>query len=130
MAVEEFRHDKVKESPQLCHCVLDGCASEKESVSGVELEQNLPSPTQVILNGLGFIQDHVMPLHSDQLHLILRIVHDQVVGGHQYIYLHARVVKVLWIQESSQFLPLLRTPEVRKHFQGGTELLELILPVV
>ena len=70
MAIEKPRHDEVQERPELCHGVLNRGTCEQQAVARVELEQDLPSPTQVILDRLGFIQDHVMPFNPKELLLV------------------------------------------------------------
>ena len=63
MGVEQFWHDEMEESPKLSHGVLYRCASQKKPVSCVELQQNFPSPTQVIFDGLSLVKDHVVPFN-------------------------------------------------------------------
>jgi hypothetical protein len=69
--VEEGRHDEVEEGPEFVHRVLDGGTGEEESVAAAEAEERLPSCTSRALDRLGFVEDHVLPLDSLEVLLIL-----------------------------------------------------------
>lgn len=99
MAIEKPRHDEVQERPELCHRVLNRGTCEKQAVARVELEEDLPSPTQVILDRLGFIQDHVMPFDPKESLLVFGLVHNQVVGSKQHVDPHVWVVEIFRIKE-------------------------------
>jgi hypothetical protein len=43
VVIEELRHDKVKQSPKLCHGVLDRSSCQKKLVSRLEAEKSVPS---------------------------------------------------------------------------------------
>ena len=59
--VEEGRHDKVQQRPQLGHGVLYGRAAEEEAVPAAELKQHLPPLRGRGLDGLGLVQHQVLP---------------------------------------------------------------------
>ena len=99
MAIEKPRNDEVQERPELCHRVLNRGTCEKQAVARVELEEDLPSPTQVILDSLGFIQDHVMPFDPKEFLLVFGLVHNQVVGSKQHVDPHVWVVEIFRIKE-------------------------------
>ena len=80
MVVEELWHDKVEQRPQLSHRVLNWRARQQKPVTRVELEEHFPSAAQVVLDGLGFVEDHVVPFDLEELGLVLRIVRNQVIG--------------------------------------------------
>ena len=61
MVVEEFRHDEMKQCPQLLHRVLNWCSCQEKAISSVELEEYFPSSTVVVLDRLSFIKDHIVP---------------------------------------------------------------------
>ena len=64
VVVEKLWHDEMKERPELSHGVLDWRTGKEQSISGVELQEGLPSSTGVIFDCLGLIKNHVMPLDS------------------------------------------------------------------
>jgi hypothetical protein len=64
MVVEKFWHDEMQKCPELCHRILDWRTRKKQSISGVELQEGLPSSTGVIFDCLSLIKNHVMPLDS------------------------------------------------------------------
>ena len=99
MAIEKPRHYEMQEGPKLCHRVLNRGTCQKQAVACVELEQDLPSPTQVILDRLGFIQDHVMPFYPEELLLVFGLVHNQIVGSKQHVDPHVWVVEIFRIKE-------------------------------
>lgn len=70
MTIEKPRHDEMQECPELCHGVLNRGTCEQQAVARVELEEDFPSATQVILDRLSFIQDHVMPFDPEELLLV------------------------------------------------------------
>ena len=107
MIVKEFGHDKVKQSPQLCHRVLDRRARQQKPVTRVELEEHFPATTQVILDGLGLVENHVVPFDLKELGLVLRVIRNQVVRGDQHVDLHGRVGQVLRVEELAELLTLL-----------------------
>jgi hypothetical protein len=129
MAIEKPRHDEMQERPELCHGVLNRGTSEQQAVARVELKENLPSPTQVILDSLGFIQDHVMPFDSEKLLLVFGLVHDQVIGGKQNIDPHVGVVEIFRVKEFAKLLSLFWRTKEGEDFECRTEFVELVLPV-
>lgn len=54
------------------HGVLDRSTSQQQSVSALETQKRLPSHTVRVLDVLSLIQDHVLPLYSLEVLLILR----------------------------------------------------------
>ena len=79
MIVEQLWHNKMEQGPELSHRVLDRCASQKKSISCVELKKYFPATRQVILDCLSFIEDHVVPLDFKQACLVFHIIDDQIV---------------------------------------------------
>ena len=104
MVVKKLGHDEVKQGPQLSHRILDWCTREKEPVPSVKVKERLPSPTSVVLDRLGFVEDHVVPLDSLESHLIFATSNDEIVGGNQDMDSHSRVVEVLGIKELGKLL--------------------------
>jgi len=64
MRIKEIRHHKVEQCPKFCHIVLDRRTSEQQSVSRLEFLKGVPSLRQNILDSLGFVQNHELPLES------------------------------------------------------------------
>ena len=129
MAIEKPRHNEMQERPKLCHGVLNRGTSEQQAVARVELKEHLPSTTQVILDRLGFIQDHVVPFYPEKLLLIFGLVHDQVVGGKQNVDPHVRVIEIFRVKEFPKLLSLFWRAKEREDFECRTEFVKLILPV-
>lgn len=66
------------EGPQLHDIILQGGARQQQSPFGVEPEQGLPPLAFEVLNVLGFIQDHIVPLLPSEGEVVLN---DQLIGG-------------------------------------------------
>lgn len=107
----------MEESPKFSHGVLNRGTCEEQSVSCVELKKYLPSTTEIVLYSLGLIEDHVVPLHSQQFLLILRLVHNEVIRGKQYIDPHIWVIEVFWVEELPQLLSFFWATKEGKDFQ-------------
>ena len=129
MAIEKPRHDEMQERPELCHRILNRGTCEQQTVARIELEEDFPSATQVILDRLGFIQDHVMPFDPEELLLVFGLVHYQIVGSKKYFDPHVWVVEIFRIKEFPKLLSLFWLAKEREDFQCRTEFVELILPV-
>lgn len=69
--VEQAWHDKVQQCPQLLHGVLDGGSGKEQTITAIEPKERFPSRTGRILDVLGFVQDHVLPLLALEVLLIL-----------------------------------------------------------
>lgn len=115
MIFEKLWHNEVKESPQLCHAVLDRSTREEKTVPGLELQKDFPATGCVILDGLRLVENHVVPFDLHQLCLVLLVVHDQVVGGDDHVDLQGGVHQILWVQEFGKLLSFLLVPEVWQH---------------
>ena len=88
--IKEAWHDEMQQSPQLyvadlingenpdnwrsrtLHGILNRCTRQKQAVSTVKAEQGLPTHAGCILDILGFIEYHVLPLDPLKVLLILR----------------------------------------------------------
>ena len=74
MVIEELGHNEMEQCPQLSHRVLNRSSSQKQSISSLELQKYFPASTQVILDGLGLVQNHIIPLNLHEFGLVLGVV--------------------------------------------------------
>lgn len=80
--IEEIGHNEVEESPQLSHIILDGGACQEKAVPGLKLFQGVPPLRKDVLNSLGLVQNHELPLQS----LEGFVVSDcELVGGDDHV---------------------------------------------
>ena len=61
VGVEQGRHHKVEQGPELCHRVLDRGPGQQKATPTLELQQHFPALTVGRLDGLGLVEDHVLP---------------------------------------------------------------------
>ena len=66
------------EGPKLHDIILQGGSSQQKSPFGIEPEQGLPPLAFEVLNVLGLIQDHIVPLLSSEGKMVLNY---QLVRG-------------------------------------------------
>ena len=66
-----------RKTTHLLHGVLNGGPCEEETIAAAEGEQDLPSHAGAALDGLGLVQDHVLPLDPVE---ILDILHHLNMG--------------------------------------------------
>ena len=99
VVVKQLWHDEMEKGPQLSHWILNRCSCQQESVTSIELQKNFPATRGIILDRLGLIKDHVIPLDFHKFGLILGIIRDEIVTCDQDMNLHGRVSQILWIQE-------------------------------
>ena len=78
LAAEDLRHQEMHEGPQLHDIILQGGTSQQESPFSVEPKQGLPPLAFEVLNVLGLIQDHIVPLLPSEGKVILN---DKLVRG-------------------------------------------------
>lgn len=71
LAAEDLWHQEMHEGPQLHDIILQGGARQQQSPFGVEPEQGLPPLAFEVLNVLGFIQDHIVPLLPSEGEVVL-----------------------------------------------------------
>ena len=71
LVAEDLRHQEVHERPELHHIILQGCASQQKSTLGVEAKECLPALRLEILDVLGLVEDHVVPLLAAEGEVIL-----------------------------------------------------------
>ena len=120
LAAEDVRHEEVHEGPKLHHVVLKRRPCQQQSSLGVESKQGLPPLALEVLNILGLIEDHVIPLLPSECEVIL---------NHQLIRRDAHVKRVLFAPPMPLDLPLLLRAEVCEYLQCRAPLLELHLPI-
>jgi hypothetical protein len=87
--IKKARHDEMQQSPQLyvalsingdsdrwksrtLHGILNRCTGQKQAIPTVKAEQGLPTHAGSILNILGFVEYHVLPLDPLKVLLVLR----------------------------------------------------------
>lgn len=148
--VEERRHDKVEESPELVHRVLDRRAGEEQSVAAAEAEERLPPRRAGRLDRLRLVEDHVLPLDlvevlfvGDSLYakgtlnqpsaLEVRMgkrAHELVRGDDDVERRVAVVSDRLAVPELAEDLAVFDRSPVRESFQIRHELCNLLHPVV
>ncbi|KAH6603254.1 hypothetical protein Trco_008029 [Trichoderma cornu-damae] len=126
--IEERRHDEVQQGPQLLHVVLDGGAGEQQAVPAVEAEQALPAGAGRALDGLGLVENHVLPSH------LLEVGHvgdDELVRRDADVEGRVLAVRgVLPVPELPEHLSVAGAPPVREDLELGDELCDFLLPVV
>lgn len=54
------------------HIVLNGCSCQQQPVAALETKKSLPSSTGGILDILGLVENHILPLYALEVLLILR----------------------------------------------------------
>jgi hypothetical protein len=87
--IKEAWHDEMQQSPQLytaasinrevqiveksrtLHGILDRCACQKQAIPTVKAEQGLPANASSVLDILGFVEYHVLPLDPLKVLLVL-----------------------------------------------------------
>ena len=117
----------MQERPKFRHRVLNGCAGEKESVATLELQQHLPALGRRGFDGLGLVQDQVLPLDPVE---ILEISYDELIARDHNVERCTLRVQVLLVPEVSENLPLRGRAPVRDYLKIGDEFLHFLLPVV
>lgn len=82
MRLEDLRHQKVHQRPELHQRVLERRAGEKEPALRVEVEQRLPPLGSEVLDILGLVQDEVLPLFAAESDLVLN---NNLVGSDAHV---------------------------------------------
>lgn len=91
-------------------------------------KQRLPTHTGGILDVLSLIENHILPLNTLEVLLILS---DELVAGNQYMEGGILVVADLFLApELSKRRPIFDITPVREGLQAWDETSELLLPVV
>ncbi|TFA99797.1 hypothetical protein CCMA1212_008205 [Trichoderma ghanense] len=128
VGVKERRHDEVQQGPQLLHVVLDGGTRQQQAVSAVEAEQALPSGAGRALDGLGLVEDHVLPSHLLE---VGHVGHDELVRGDADVEGRVLAVRgVLAVPKLPQHLSIAGAAPVGEDLELGNELCNFLLPVV
>lgn len=91
------------ERPQLHHVILQGCSRQEQPPPRVESEEGLPALTLEILDVLGLVQNHVIPLFASE---------DKVVLNHQLVRRDAHMERVIFAPALALELTFLLCPEV------------------
>lgn len=120
VGLEDVGHQKVHERPDFHEVVLEGRSSEQETALRVVIEEDLPTLTLKVLDVLGLIEDHVLPLFPAQ---DVDILGGKVVRG------DADMERVLFAPSKTLLFPLLLTTIVAEDLEGRSPALELALPV-
>jgi hypothetical protein len=62
---------QIVEKARTLHGILDRCACQKQAIPTVKAEQGLPADASSILDILGFVEYHVLPLDPLKVLLVL-----------------------------------------------------------
>ena len=112
------------------HRILNWRSGQEKTVTTLELEQDIPPCACRTLDGLSFIQDHVLPLDALEVHCIRDnkvIARDDdmktrvFVEHHPAFLLHPELTKCLAFGDGSP---------VRNHAKVGNKTSKFLLPVV
>lgn len=125
--IEQRWHDEMQQGPQLGHAVLNRCSRQQQPVSAVEPEEHLPASTRRALDGLRFIEHHVLPIDPVE---VLVVGHDQLVRSDHDVETRLGRVQIPRVPKLAQYLPLLRVAPVRNDFEIRDETGQLLLPIV
>ena len=71
LIAEDLRHQEVHERPQLHDVILQRRARQQKSSLGVEAQECLPALRLKVLDVLGLIEDHVVPLLAAEGKVVL-----------------------------------------------------------
>ena len=112
------------------HRILNRRASQQKAVTALEIEQDVPPCACRTLDGLGFIQDHVLPLHTLEVHCIRDnkvIARDDEVKTRVFVEHHPAL---LLDPELTKRLAFGDGSPVRNHAKVGNKTSKFLLPVV
>ena len=117
-----------KRNQRTLHVVLNRGSSQQQPITAVKPKQRLPTHAGGILDVLSLIENHILPLDTLEVLLILS---DELVAGNQYMKGGVLVVADLFLApEFSERCPIFDITPVREGLQGWDETSELLLPVV
>ena len=117
---EDVGHQEMHKTPKLHHVVLQRGTCDQESALGVEPQECLPSLGLEVLDILGLIKDHVVPLFPPECKVIL---------DHKLVRSNADVKRVLFAPTMSLDLSLLLGTEVGENLETWAPLFEFHFPV-
>lgn len=80
--VEDIRKEEVEEGPQLVQVVLEGSTRDEEAVGRFEFTDDLGELRFLVLDTVGFIDDHVAPVELLENGTFL---HDDLVRGDAHV---------------------------------------------
>ena len=120
------RIDEENQVPKVLELVLDGSSCQQKPISAVERQESFPTEGIRILDCLGFVQNHVLPLDTFQLHLILQ---NNIIRSHNYIVC-AVFKQLLWVNARPDILSLDFVTPVGKDPKLWVESLDFSVPVV
>lgn len=95
-------------------------AGQQQPAEGVEVQERLPLLGHVVLDVVGFVENHVVPLLALE-HVVIR--EDDLIGGDTHME------AIQFGPSYAQLLALLGRTEIREDLECGAEALELALPV-
>jgi hypothetical protein len=94
----------------------------------MEPEQRLPSNAGRVFDVLGFVKNHVLPVHALEILLILG---DQLVAGDQNVKRSILIVgEVFLAPELAQRRTILHVAPIGQRFQTRNEAGDFLLPVM
>jgi hypothetical protein len=120
LATENLRHQEVHQTPKFHHVILQGRPSEEQPPLSVKAKESLPPLTLEVLDVLGLIKDHIIPLLTSE---------GEVILNHKLVRGYADMEAILFGPAMALDLSLFLASKVGKNFKGRTPLLELHLPV-
>lgn len=120
LAAEYLRHQEMHERPKFHHIVLQWSSSQKKSSLCIKSKKSLPPLTFKVLDILGLIQDHIVPLLPSKGKVILNY---KLVRG------DADVERIFLAPPMPLNLPLFLRAKVGQNLQCRAPLFEFHLPV-
>lgn len=127
VGVEELRHDEVEQGPEFRHCVLNRGSCQEELVSASEAQQCVPSLGLYVFDGLGFVQNDVLPL--DSLESLL-VRHCQLVAGYEYVERGTLLPNVFLLEVFLNYFAILLVTPVGQHLKNRAKPLDFGVPIV
>ena len=121
--LETAEHEK----PTL-HGILDRGASKQEPIATLKPQESLPSNTRGVLDVLRFVQDHVLPL--DTLEVLLVLCYELVTGDEHMEGSVLVVADFFLAPKLSQSRSVLHVTPVWQRLEFWDESSKLLLPVV
>lgn len=110
------------------HRVLNRRSGQEKSVTTVEIQQDIPPRTRATFDGLGLVEDHVLPLEAFQVHTVR---HDEVVTCDDNVEWRIAVVHdCLFGPELAKGFSICDRTPVRNDLERWHKPSELLLPVV
>jgi hypothetical protein len=114
--------------PRTLHRVLDRSTGEQEPVSTMKVEKNVPSGTAATLDGLCFVENHVLPFKAFQVNAVRD---DEVVRGDDDVERRITIVyDGLLRPEFTKSFAIGDSAPIGHDFQSRYESGEFLLPIV